>query len=425
MADDAQASRTLSSAAAKSIWNDMDVLFREFNPVDLGVGCPNSAIPSRVRQDLIDAVDGQDYSVHQYTRGFGHPRLTKALSSLYGPLLGREQLDPALNVMVTWGASDALFTCIMGLVNPGDEVIIIEPFYDSFLSQVLLAEGVPVFVPLRPKMPKISSSADWLLDIDELEKAFTTRTKALILNTPHNPTGKVFSRTELEDIAALCRKKNVVVFSDEVYEWIVHDDLEHVRFASLPGMWERTVTLGSAGKTFSVTGWKIGWAIGPSNLLQGPKYVHQNYGYIICTPVQEALARSFERETRLLREGSSDCYFKELQTLCQKKRDQIACVLEKAGLHPIVPQGGYFILADVRDIMSKVEVGGDPTEPKDVRFVKWLVRNRKLQGIPPSAFFSDQHKSIGEDYVRFCFFKNDRTLDQAIPIILNLTSGDV
>ncbi|KAA0187571.1 hypothetical protein HAZT_HAZT004828, partial [Hyalella azteca] len=228
------------------------------------------------------------------------------------------------------------------------------------------------------------------MDAAELEAAFSPKTKVLVLNTPNNPTGKVFSRPELEMIAGLCRERGVAVISDEVYEWIVHDELSHVRIA---------------GKVFSATGWRIGWAIAPAELLNGPRYVLQLSGYIVCTPIQEALARSFERETALLRQQSPECHFKSMQRKCQQKRNQLAAALKSVGLHPIVPEGGYFMLADIREIMAKLDLCSDSSEVKDVRFMKWLLQQHGLLAIPPSHFYSAQHRSIGENYIRFCFFK--------------------
>ncbi|KAA0187572.1 hypothetical protein HAZT_HAZT004829 [Hyalella azteca] len=375
----------------KSVWVEFIQLALEAKPLNLGQGFPDFAAPNNVRKALSKVcMDAENVLLNQYTRGYGHPRLVNALSKLYTQEMGRP-IDAMNEVLVTAGAYESLFVAIMGLVNPGDEVVIIEPFFDCYQPQVKMAVG------------GVTSSADWKLDPAELAAAFSSKTKAIVVNTPNNPLGKVFSRAELEMIGDLCKKHNAIAIMDEVYEWMTFTGEEHVRMATLPGMWERTITIGSAGKTFSVTGWKIGWTIGPSNLLAGPKVVHQHSVYTCTTPVQEAVAIGFEEE--IGRRDSPDCYFKSLPAELEGKRDLMISILQDSGLHPIVPQGGYFILADVRDIMTKVEVGGDPNEPKDFRFVKWLSRSRKLQGIPPSAFFSDEHKSIGEDYIRFCFIK--------------------
>ncbi|KAB7497019.1 Kynurenine--oxoglutarate transaminase 3, partial [Armadillidium nasatum] len=389
----------------KSVWVEFIQLALEVKPLNLGQGFPDFAAPDSIRKALAECcTDDQNVLFNQYTRGFGHPRLVTALSKLYSQILKRE-IDPLQEVFVTAGAYEALFVTINGLVNPGDEVIIIEPFFDCYEPQVKLAGGTPIFVPLRPtKTEGQISSSDWKLDPQELSKAFSSRTKAIIVNTPNNPLGKVFSLEELTLIADLCKKHNSIAIMDEVYEWMTYDGVEHIRMANLPGMWERSITIGSAGKTFSVTGWKIGWAIGPKELLAGPKVVHQHSVYTCTTPTQEAVARGFEIE--LERFGTTDCYFKSLPLELTDKRNKIVKILSDAGLNPIIPEGGYFILADVRNLMSKIDVGGDPSEAKDFRFVKWLSRNRKLQGIPPSAFYSAPHKSIGRRLHSLLFYKS-------------------
>ncbi|XP_063597511.1 kynurenine aminotransferase-like [Penaeus indicus] len=400
----------------KSVWVEFIQLALEVKPLNLGQGFPDFAAPDTVRKALAQAcTDEKNVLLNQYTRGFGHPRLIAALSKLYSKLIGRE-LNPLSEVLVTAGAYEALFVTIMGLVNQGDEVIIIEPFFDCYVPQVKLAGGTPVFVPLRPRKPSgTMSSADWVLDPVELEAAFSEKTKAIIVNTPNNPLGKIFSQNELEMIANLCKKYNSVAIMDEVYEWMTYTGTEHVRMATLPGMWERTITIGSAGKTFSVTGWKTGWAYGPAELMKGPQVIHQHSVYTCTTPVQEAVAQGFEIEIE--RFGTPECYFKSLPAELEVKRDNVVKILEDAGLYPIIPEGGYFILADVTPITSKIDIGGDPNERKDFRFVKWLSRNRKLQGIPPSAFYSPEHGQIGENYIRFCFIKEDENLEKAGEIL--------
>ncbi|XP_069943034.1 kynurenine aminotransferase [Cherax quadricarinatus] len=400
----------------KSVWVEFIQLALEVKPLNLGQGFPDFAAPITVRKALAEASTSEtNVLLNQYTRGFGHPRLVAAVAKLYSKLVGRE-INPQTEVLVTAGAYEGLFATIMGLVNPGDEVIIIEPFFDCYVPQVKLAGGTPVYIPLRPKKTEgITSSGDWVLDPMELANAFTDKTKAIVVNTPNNPLGKVYTEGELTMIADLCKKHNSIAIMDEVYEWMTYSGTKHVRMATLPGMWERTVSIGSAGKTFSVTGWKIGWVYGPANLLKGPQVIHQHSVYTCSTPIQEAVAQGFEIEME--RFGKPECYFLSLPAELEVKRDNIVRILADAGLNPIVPEGGYFILADVRNITSKIDVGGDPSERKDFRFVKWLSRNRKLQGIPPSAFYSPEHGEIGENYIRFCFIKEDENLEKAGEIL--------
>ena len=262
-----------------TVFAEFTALANQTGAVNLGQGFPNFPAPDFVKAAAQAAIAAD---LNQYARSAGHPRLVQALAALYSPLFGRS-LDPFSEVVVTVGATEGIFAAMQALVEPGDEVILIEPFYDSYPAAVQMAGGRCVYVPLRA--PAGATRAEqWALHGDELAAAFSPRTKLLVLNTPLNPLGKVFSRAELQEIADLVIAHNITVLSDEVYEWMVYpapeqparaaqpaqpaQSVQHVRIATLPGMWERTITLGSAGKTFSVTGWKIGWAIAPRPLAQ-------------------------------------------------------------------------------------------------------------------------------------------------------------
>ncbi|TRZ21087.1 hypothetical protein HGM15179_006022 [Zosterops borbonicus] len=396
----------------KNIWVEFVKLAATYSKVNLGQGFPDFPAPDFLTEAFSRALSGGNHMLHQYTRAFGHPPLVKVLAQFFEKLLGRD-LDPMTNVMVTVGAYQALFCCFQALVDEGDEVIIIEPFFDCYEPMVKMAGGTPVFVPLRPNPPKdgkLMSSADWQLDPAELASKFSERTKAIVLNSPNNPLGKVFSREELGLIAELCLKHDVLCISDEVYEWLVYDGKQHIRMASLQGMWDRTVIIGSAGKTFSATGWKVGWVVGPDRLLKHVRTVHQNSVYHCATIAQEAVAQGFQRELMLY--GKPESYFVQLPKELQQKRDWLVRSLDGVGMKPIIPEGTYFLVADISQFKSDVPDVPNSDEPYDQRFAKWMVKNKGLAAIPLSAFYSEAHKNNYSNFIRFCFAKvEDRKVD--------------
>uniref|UniRef100_A0A8D1T157 Kynurenine--oxoglutarate transaminase 1 n=1 Tax=Sus scrofa TaxID=9823 RepID=A0A8D1T157_PIG len=362
-------------------WVEFVKLASEADVVNLGQGFPDFPPPDFALEAFQHAVSG-DFMLNQYTKAFGYPPLTKILASFFGKLLGQE-LDPLKNVLVTVGAYGALFTAFQALVDEGDEVIIIEPFFDCYEPMTLMAGGLPVFVSLKPSPAQdgeLDSSSNWQLDPMELASKFTPRTKALVLNTPNNPLGE--EPTVAGSIPAL---------------------------AHLPGMWERTLTVGSAGKTFSATGWKVGWVLGPDRLLRHLRTVHQNSVFHCPTQAQAAVAQSFEREQ--LHFGQPSSYFVQLPQAVQRSRDHMVQSLRSVGLRPIVPQGSYFLIIDVSDFKKKMpDLPGAADEPYDRRFVKWMIKNKGLMAIPVSIFFSLPHQKLFDHYIRFCFMKDESTL---------------
>ncbi|KAB1279616.1 Kynurenine--oxoglutarate transaminase 1 [Camelus dromedarius] len=399
-------------------WVEFGKLASEADVVNLGQGFPDFPPPDFAVEAFQHAVS-RDFMLNQYTKAFGYPPLTKILASFFGKFLG-QVIDPLKNVLVTVGAYGALFTAFQALVDVGDEVIIIEPFFDCYEPMTLMAGGRPVFVSLKPcptQDGELDSSSNWQLDPTELASKFTSRTKALILNTPNNPLGKVFSRAELELVASLCQQHDVVCITDEVYQWLVYDGYQHISIAailfglgtSLPGMWERTLTVGSAGKTFSVTGWKVGWVLGPDSLLKHLRTVHQNSVYHCPTQGQAAVAQCFEQEQMLFGQPSS--YFAQLPQAIQHNRDHMIRSLQSVGLRPVIPQGSYFLITDISDFKSKMpDLPGAADEPYDRRFVKWMIKNKGLVAIPVSVFYSVPHRKLFDHYIRFCFMKDESTL---------------
>ncbi|CAH0600784.1 unnamed protein product [Chrysodeixis includens] len=397
-------------AGEKSVWVEYIQLASEYKPkVNLGQGFPDYHAPDHVTKNLAEITTGDNPLLNQYTRGFGHPRLVESLSKLYSPLVGR-QINPQNEILVTSGAYEALYSAILGHVDTSDEVIVIEPFFDCYEFMIKCAGGTPRFIPLKPKPSECGTqtSAQWVLDPEELKSLFNSRTKMIILNTPHNPVGKVFTMEELEMIADLCKKFNVLCVSDEVYEWMVYAPKKHIRIATLPDMWDRTITIGSAGKTFSVTGWKTGWAYGPEALMRNLQVVHQNCVYTCSTPIQEAIARSLEFE--ISRRDSPDCYLTALARELLPKRDFLVKSLTENGFLPYVPEGGYFIVADWTKLGGKIDLSKESDRHADYRFTKKFAKEAGVLTIPPSAFYSEQNKCLGENFARFCFIKKDENL---------------
>ena len=368
------------SGFGTTIFAEINNLALKYGAVNLGQGRPDFDGPQEVVEAAVRAL--QSGGCNQYAPGRGIPELLDGIAS-HAAAFYNIEVNPETGVLVTPGATEAIFCSIMGLVDPGDEVIVIEPFYDSYVPGLEMAGAAPVYVSLHPP--------NWTFDPDELRAAFNDRTRAIMINTPHNPTGRVFTREELELIAGLCRKHDVIVISDEVYEHLLFDEARHIPIASLPGMFERTVTVGSAGKTFGMTGWKIGWVYGPPDLITGAWRSSQFTSFATNHPAQVAVAHAFTL-------GSS--YYEEYQALYHGKRELMMQVLAGAGLKSIMPQGTYFVMADFSDLFD-----GD-----DVAFTNHMITEIGVGCIPPSVFFTPEHRHITADHVRFTFCKNDDTL---------------
>ncbi|KRZ84945.1 Kynurenine--oxoglutarate transaminase 3 [Trichinella sp. T8] len=385
-----------------SIWVEMSALVNKYDAVNLGQGFTDFRPPAYFTDQLSKAAQSTDYKLNQYTRGYGHLPLVEVIGKFYASLLDHP-VNPLNEILITNGAYQALFYAAFAFINHGDEAIIIEPYYDCYEPQVRMAGGKPIFTSLKLEKKKVAagSSGDFKLDFSELENKVTPRTKLLYLNNPLNPIGKVYNRDELMQIAAFVKKHNLIVVADEVYEWLVYEGSEMIRFASLPDMWERTITIGSAGKTFSLTGWKMGWAICSENLMVHLRSVHQNCVYTCATPIQCAMADSFQYE--IDRFQTRECYFHEMRRILQSKRRVLQEMLSENGFMPVLPEGGYFMVANF-SALSDLFPQND-NEPLDYQFTRWLCSEKKLGVIPMTAFYSDENKHFGENYVRFCFFK--------------------
>jgi N-succinyldiaminopimelate aminotransferase len=375
----------------ETVFSEITALAQAHGAVNLGQGFPDFDPPAFVLEAAQRAAAGVQ---QQYARGAGTLELCRQVAADAELGLGRT-IDPEREVTITVGATEALFAAIMALVEPGEEVLLLEPFYDAYPADVAIAGGRCRYVPLRP-----GSDGRWDLDLDELAAAMHDQTRLLLLNTPHNPTGKIFDADELAAIAELCCRHDVLVICDEVYEQLLFDGQRHLRLASLPGMWERTLTISSAGKTFSVTGWKIGWVIANPRLSLAVRRIHQWIPFAVATPLQLAVAEALGRAPEL-------GYYDQLRELYTGKRDRLVSALSAAGLRPLTPQGTYFVIADVT--AHAVDAG----LADDVAFCRWLATEVGVAAIPPSAFYCAEHASMAHRLARFCFCKQDSSLDEA------------
>ncbi|MFQ3535223.1 MAG: aminotransferase class I/II-fold pyridoxal phosphate-dependent enzyme [Aggregatilineales bacterium] len=379
-----------------TIFAEINRLARQHGAINLGQGAPDFDTPLPVREAAISAVRSQ---LNQYAPNIGLPEARAAIAQhaerFYGQRLSPDQ------VLITAGATEAMFAAILGLSDPGDEIIVFQPVYDSYVPNMRMAGVSPRYVNLYPP--------EWMFDPDELAAAFTPRTKAIIINTPHNPTGKCYTRHELEIIAELCVRHDVIAITDEVYEHIVYDRAQHVRLATLEGMPERTLTISSLGKTFSATGWKVGWAIGAPELVESVNRAHQFITYSVATPLQAAAAAAL---------NLPDAYFETLRADYQRKRDWLLSMLQSAGFKTLAPQGGYFIMANWRHVAPE-------HIQNDVQFAEWLIREIGVACIPPSAFYRPEDKHLAADFARFALCKRDETLQTAAERLAAMrVSGD-
>ncbi|XP_065172658.1 kynurenine aminotransferase-like [Atheta coriaria] len=405
-----------------NIWLEMDE-YTKYNPINLGVGFADFAPPKHVTEGLAGVARSDNLLLHQYTKGFGHPRLVNILSKLYSKLINRE-INPDTEMLISQGAQQALYNIFNGMLDDDDEVIVIEPFFEPYEPMIRETGAKPIFIPLRHNGSNTGGALttnDFLLDKKELESKFNSKTKAILLNTPNNPLGKVFNMEEMQMIADLCKNGPTLPIADEVYEWLVYKPYQHIRMATLPGMWERTITVGSAGKTFNITGWRTGWAYGPAGLMNNLKVVHQNCIYTHLTPIQEAIAMAFEKEFDLMINNPKQCFFYTLSEELFTKREFLMKAFADAGVNPIQPQGGYMIIADFRNQSTNIDLSKETGNYKDIRLTKWLARNG-LMGFPASAFYSTENKLVAENLIRFCFIKRDEKLCAAARVLHDLFS---
>ncbi len=365
----------------ESVIRDMTRLCIRYGGVNLAQGFPDFPAPDLLKEAAKAAIDAD---INQYAITWGSAAFRSAISTKVERHLGLKY-DPDTEITVTCGSTEAMIASMLAVVNPGEEVVVLEPFYENYGPDAILCGAVPRYVSLNPP--------HWTFDFREMEKAFNHRTRALILNTPHNPTGKVFSKEELEFLAQLCKKWDAVVITDEIYEHIVYDGSKHLCIASLDEMRERSIVINGLSKTYSVTGWRIGYVLACQELTSAIRKVHDFLTVGAAAPLQEAavVAMNFP-----------ETYYQELAAGYAQRRDMLLKGLAEAGFRTFKPSGAYYIMTDISDFGFQ----------DDVSFCRFLVKEIKVAAVPGSSFYSEPTR--GSQQVRFCFCKKQETLAEAV-----------
>jgi aspartate/methionine/tyrosine aminotransferase len=376
--------KDLSSERAQkfteSVIREMTRICLKHQGVNLAQGFPDFPAPAEVKEAALKAIRAD---LNQYAITLGSPNLRQAIAEKFAWYNG-VTIDPEKEITVCCGSTEAMISTLMAIVNAGEEVIVFEPFYENYGPDTILCDANPRFITLH--------EPDWHFDERELTQAFTNKTKAIIINTPNNPTGKVFSREELQFIADLCLKWGAVAVTDEIYEHILYDGTKHISIASLPGMREQTITINSISKTYSLTGWRVGWAIASTQLTASIRKVHDFLTVGAPHPLQEAAATALRMDRS---------YYETLAKEYKERRDFLAHALDEAGFRIYRPHGAYYIMTDV----------GHFGFSDDVAFAFYLVERFGVATVPGSSFYS--RSSLGATKVRFCFPKKKETLEQA------------
>ena len=365
----------------ESVIREMTRLAMLHDAVNLAQGFPDFAAPEELKEAARRAIADD---VNQYPITWGAEGFRRAIAREYHDRYGMTWVDPERDVTVTCGSTEAMAAAMLGVLDPGDEIVYFEPFYENYGPDAILSGAVPRLVTLR--------APDWTFDEAELAAAFNDRTRGIVINTPNNPTGKVFTRGELEVIADLCQRWGVVVFTDEIYEHIVYDGAVHVPPATIPGLEDRTVTISALSKTYAVTGWRVGWVVAPTQLSRGIRTVHDFLTVAAAAPLQEAgeVALSFPEE-----------YYRRIADEYRERRDLWIDTLREVGFGVESPAGAYYVMADISSFRF----------PDDVRFARHMAEDVGVAVVPGSSFFSPPEK--GSQLVRFAFCKKLETLKEA------------
>lgn len=373
----------------ESVIREMTRLANRFGAINLGQGMPDFPAPEMIQEAACKAIrDG----FNQYAITWGAPPLRQAIAKKVEAFNGIP-CDPEKNITVCCGATECMISTMLALVDPGDEVIIFQPFYENYGPDAIISGAKPVFIPLRPP--------HWNFDPDQLKKAFNSKTRAIILNTPNNPTGKVFTREELTLIANLCIEHDAYAFADEIYEHIIYNDTPHISIGSLPGMQDRTVTISGLSKTFSVTGWRLGYCIASAEITNAIRKTHDFLTVGAPHPLQMAAAAALELP---------ESYYQKLQSDYLHRKKLFLPYLHQSGLTVYEPDGAYYVMTDISPLGWK----------DDTAFVKKMIETIGVSAVPGSSFYSP--KEIGKTMVRFMFAKRDETLHAAGKKLAHLSS---
>jgi len=368
-----------------SVIRRMTRIANSHGAINLSQGFPDFDPPEELKEALRKVAEG---SIHQYAVTWGAPNFREALARKQSRFMG-VPIDPETQIVVTCGSTEAMMAAMMTVCNPGDKVVVFSPFYENYAADAILSGAQPIYVSLKPP--------EFNFDVNELEEAFKQRPKALILCNPSNPTGKVFTLEELQIIAEFAEKYDTFVITDEVYEHIVYEPYKHIYFASLPGMFERTISCSSLSKTYSITGWRLGYLIAPANIIDGARKVHDFLTVGAAAPLQEAAVTAL---------NFGDEYYRNLRDVYTQKRDFFIKGLDRLGLKYTVPQGAYYVMVDISEFGSK----------NDLEFCEWMAREVGVAAVPGSSFFREEINHL----IRFHFAKKEETLDEALKRLENL-----
>ena len=368
----------------ESVIREMTRVVSQYGGVNLAQGMPNFRPPQALIDAAHRAIEGD---FHQYAITWGAPSLRGAIADKYRRRYAM-QIDPDLHVTVCCGSTETMLATLLAVLNPGDEVIVFEPFYENYAPGCIISGAVPIWVPLDPP--------DFSFDPERLARAVTPRTRAIVFNSPNNPSGKVFSRSELQAIADLCQRHDLLAITDEIYEHIVYDGLGHTPIATLPGMAERTITISGVSKSYSVTGWRVGWAVAPPEISVGIRRAHDFITVGAPHPLQEAAVVAL---------GLPESYYTELREGYQARRDLLFEDVERAGFVAWKPRGAYYILTDAAHFIKALRL------EDDTAFAMWLIKEVGVATVPGSSFYA--HPELGRTKIRFCFPKTDDVLREA------------